>query len=259
MQTRGKFIVLEGLDGSGVTTHSTLLKKWLIENGHRAHHSAEPTDSPIGALIRLILKNYWKIPKRPDILGLLYAADRLYHVNYETYGHSGTGGIHNALHEGYIVVYNRYILSSLAYQSVPSSGVEVDVKWLQEINRYSTGNGGRTPDITFFLDVPPDECMKRITFQRESYELFESYNNLKVVYDNFKRIIREHIYPVIEINGMQDGKPRPLDEVQAEIRSYVKNELNENQDTKKRGRKHKLENINTVDRFITSNGIELND
>ncbi|MGH9923523.1 MAG: dTMP kinase, partial [Nitrososphaerales archaeon] len=175
MVERGKFIVFEGLDGAGLSTHSSLLKKWLLENKYRVHLSAEPTDSPIGSLIRSMLKNYWQIPKRPDILALLYAADRLYHVNFESYGQTGSvGGLQNALHEGYIVVYNRYILSSLAYQSVPSSGAEVDIDWLKKINNFTLRNGTPIPDMTIFLDVPPEECMKRITFERERYELFET-------------------------------------------------------------------------------------
>ena len=115
-QSKGKFIVFEGLDGSGLSTHSSLLRDWLKNQGYRVHLSAEPTDGPIGVLIRQILKDFTKIPKRPDILALLFAADRLYHVGHESYGAGKREqeGLLNAMREGYVVISNRYILSSLA-------------------------------------------------------------------------------------------------------------------------------------------------
>lgn len=195
----------------------------MTSKNYRVHLSAEPTDSPIGNLIRGVLKGYWQIPKRPDILALLYAADRLYHVNFESYGQrrGDIGGLRNALHEGYFVIYNRYILSSLAYQSVPSSGVEVDVEWLKKINMFSLRNGAPLPDLTIFLDVPPEECMKRITFERERYELFETYATLKVVYDNFRRLIQEQLFNVVSIPGLENGRVRDIEQVQNEIRKAI--------------------------------------
>lgn len=221
----GKFIVFEGLDGSGLSTHSGLLRDWLVEKGYRVHLSAEPTDSPIGSLIRLILKRYWQIPRRPDILALLYAADRLYHVNFEQYSVSGSHGLQNALYEGYMVIYNRYILSSFAYQNIPFGGVEVSLDWLKLINKFAVGNGTPIPDLVIFIDVPPEECIKRIVLGREKYELFEDYSNLSRVYDNFKKLIKGEEFNVVEIQGIENGLPRSKKDVQNDIREAVSKEL----------------------------------
>ena len=214
----GKFIVFEGVDGSGVTTHASRLKDWLYKQRIHVHYSAEPTDSPIGAVIKWVLKSYWNVPKRPDLLGLLYAADRLYHVNYETFGHSG-GGLHDAMKKGYVVIYSRYILSSLAYQGVYNEKVEVSEEWLKTINNF--GIGLPAPDLTIFLDVPPEKSLDRIRNQRDRFELFENTNDLERVYNRYKELIKDPIHNVVQISEMKNGKEKTIDEVQTEIRRLV--------------------------------------
>lgn len=219
----GKFIVFEGIDGSGVSTHSAMLREWLVEKRHRVLLTAEPTDGPVGALIRQILRGFTNIKKRPDILALLFAADRLYHVFQHPYGtikDESREGIKNALHEGYIVIGNRYLLSSLAYQSIPSGGVKVDMEWLARVNN---PNGGiPIPDLTIFLDVPPKESISRIQSGRQRYELFENYDDLEAVYQRFKEIIGQSIWNIAQIKGVKPkGGAKSVQEVQGEIRNEV--------------------------------------
>src|SRR5579864_7294663 len=108
---RGLFIVLEGLDGAGTTTQLVRLAERLRRAGERVVATAEPTDGPIGALIRQALRR--RLVHRDgraltdESLALLFAADRVDHV---------AGEIEPALARGQHVLCDRYVLSSLAYQ-----------------------------------------------------------------------------------------------------------------------------------------------
>src|SRR5262245_58804737 len=119
---RGRFIVVEGVDGSGSTTHTRLLAKALRKRGHRVHTNCEPTTGPVGGLIRQVLQKRITIPGEsgPKSLGwstmaLLFAADRLDHLDSE---------ITPALRKGEWVISDRYDLSSLAYQSLTAPSAE---------------------------------------------------------------------------------------------------------------------------------------
>src|SRR5712691_5300009 len=174
MPKRGRFVVLEGIDGSGISTHAEQLRDWLLSQGYSVVLTAEPTDGPVGVLIRQILRGHVNIPKRPDILALLYAADRLYHAYTLSYGiekDETRVGIKNALQEGKIVISNRYLLSSLAYQGVAGAGVQVTLDWINTVNNpeISGRPGGLLPipDLVILLDVPPEVTMRRIRAGRQ--------------------------------------------------------------------------------------------
>jgi dTMP kinase len=229
---QGIFIVFEGLDGSGLTTHAVLLQKWFKDKGfEKVHLTKEPTEGPIGLLIRQILKELVYIPKDPIILTLLFAADRIYHLYYEPYGpidrmRIGQIGLRKALSEGYIVISDRYVYSSYAFQTVPVGDISVDLKWVQEVNRYII-----KPDLVIFLDVPPEVCLSRIAIERWRYQLFENYPDLKSVYERFKKILLmlknegERIVLIPQIK--ENGNIRQVDEVQNDIRSEVQKLLEE--------------------------------
>lgn len=136
------FIVLDGGDGAGTTTHSHLLKGFLESKGYKVHLTQEPSKSKIGLLIREFLKNK-EIPPTTD--ALLFAADRDLHYHNE---------ILNKLKEGYIVISDRYLESSIVYQSVQSDKISVD--WVKEINKFVG-----LPDITIILDVDPKIALAR--------------------------------------------------------------------------------------------------
>ena len=104
---KGILIVIEGLDGAGLSTQAALLAGYLRDKGEAVILTKEPTTSPIGNLIRSALKHEWK--PSPLELQLLFAADRENHLEKE---------IEPALRENKIVISDRYILSSLAFGSV---------------------------------------------------------------------------------------------------------------------------------------------
>ncbi len=146
------FIVLEGGDAAGTTTHSRLLKGFLESQGFKIHLTQEPSHSKIGILIREFLKNK-DIPPTTD--ALLFAADRSLHFKNE---------IKKKLEEGFIVISDRYIESSIVYQSVQSH--EISVEWVKEINKFVG-----SPDITIILDVDPKIALARK--EDEDLEKFE--------------------------------------------------------------------------------------
>jgi len=107
---RGKFIVIEGIDGSGKTTQVKKIEKLLTHNDFHVHVTRECTDNPIGKLLRnLYLSGKRKCDER--VINMLYAADRLDHITNEE------DGMLNILNEGIHVLSDRYYLSSLAYDT----------------------------------------------------------------------------------------------------------------------------------------------
>ncbi|HEY0088021.1 MAG TPA: dTMP kinase [Candidatus Lokiarchaeia archaeon] len=142
MSQKSLFVVLDGVDGSGTTTHSRILAGTLESKGYKVYLTQEPSNSEIGLLLRKFLKND-NVPPTTD--ALLFAADRDFHYHIE---------IKKKLDEGYIVISDRYIESSIVYQSVQSD--KISVKWIKEINK-SVGQ----PDITIILDIDPKISLER--------------------------------------------------------------------------------------------------
>ena len=145
MSTKGCLIVFEGIEGSGKTVVSKNLQKYLLTKEYKVLWTREPTTSRIGVLIEEILERKTEVAE--EAIPLLFAADRADHTKYV---------IIPAINKGRIVVSDRYIHSSLAYQK---SGMEKAFrrKWLEEINRYSI-----KPDLIIFLDIVPEEGLRRI-------------------------------------------------------------------------------------------------
>lgn len=163
---RGRFIVLEGIDGAGTTTHAKRLSKTLKKEGWDARLSAEPTGGPIGSLIRQVLANRLMVrdadgprPFAWSTMALLFAADRLDHLD---------SFVVPALREGAVVISDRYDLSSIAYQSVTAPEGPRVVPWIREINRCAL-----RPDLTVILDVPHEVAAQRRGKRGGSPDLFE--------------------------------------------------------------------------------------
>lgn len=164
-----RFIVIEGLDGSGTTTQMKLLVE-AFDTMHISCHAAfEPTSSPIGTLVRDVLQK--KTVTTPLALAMLFAADREDHLNHPL------TGIIERLASGTIVVCDRYKYSSLAYQSV-----ECGFDRVQELNMFPD------PRFVFFIDTPIDDCLKRIDIRSNERELFERQEFLAQVRDNYELI-----------------------------------------------------------------------
>ncbi len=160
------FVAIEGIDGSGKSTQQKLLVEKLKAKGVKIYETCEPTNSPIGSIIRNIFNHKMEGDHR-TIAGL-FIADRLDHLlnKYE--------GLLKKLEDGYFVVCDRYYFSSYAYQ-----GCHMSMDWVIEANSLSAEL--LRPDINIFIDVSPEICMKRINANRNSIEMYETLENLNKV------------------------------------------------------------------------------
>jgi len=161
------FIVFEGPDGSGLSTQTKLLAKWFRSKGKKVLLTKEPTNSMIGGLIRSILRKEWKVDMKT--FGLLFSADRAHHLSSE---------IEPALKDGYYVVCDRYILSTLAFNAEKGN-----LEWLKELNSQF-----RKPDFIFIMDVPGKVCVERIKKSRFGMEFFEEPEKLNIVRKNYNEL-----------------------------------------------------------------------
>ncbi len=165
MQKKGKFIVLEGLDGSGTTTQLKNIESYFQRNNINHLLTYEPTSDKIGALIRKILRKNWTTNEKS--LQLLFCADRSHHL--ETC-------IIPAINEGKYVVCDRYIYSTIAFGSI-----NCDIKWLEALNKYFL-----KPDLTLYFNTSVKTCLERINKRDNQKEFFEEEDKLikvKKTYD----------------------------------------------------------------------------
>ena len=202
---RGAFIVFEGIDGAGHSTHAGKLQNW-IKNTMPNYRSKvivtkEPTDGPIGAIIKLALEE--RIKLSPEALALAFATDRADHISYE---------ILPKLREGYVVICDRYYLSSFAYQSVAG----IDLNWLIAINSKCI-----RPDITILLDAPAEVCWRRIPRDRPHRELFKHPEKLENVRQAFKHIAKILVERYNEHIVIIDTE-QPIESAHREVVTYVK-------------------------------------
>ena len=186
---RGLFIVLEGPDGAGISTQTSLLHSGLTNRGIRSIATKEPTAGPIGSLIRQVLTHRLvNPPDRPlseDVVALLFAADRLDHVYVD---------VLPRLEAGIHVVCDRYRLSSYAYQ-----GATLGQDWVRALNERTVA-----PDVTFFIDVPPEISQARIAARGHYVELYETEERLRPIYANYLQLVeqaREAGERIIVIDG----------------------------------------------------------
>ncbi|MDD4318913.1 MAG: dTMP kinase [Candidatus Peribacteraceae bacterium] len=148
----GTFIVLEGPDGAGTSLHAKLLAERLEQAGKKVLRTAEPTEGPIGAWIREILRGREVMPA--SALQMLFTADRAWHVERV---------IRPALLEGTVVVSDRYSLSTVAYGTVQG----LDQQWLKDANK-----GFPQPDCVILTLPTLDVCLERLG-RREERDIFE--------------------------------------------------------------------------------------
>lgn len=193
------FIVIDGVDGCGSTTHSRLLAGFLESENLKVHLTQEPSKSEIGVLLREFLKNN-NIPPTTD--ALLFAADRDLHYNNE---------IKKKLDEEYIVISDRYIESSIIYQSLQSD--EISVKWVKEINKFVD-----QPDLTIILDIDPRVSLARKTEQK--LEKFEDTPFLNKVRDLYLRRAKKLGYYIVNSDDI-------IEFVQEKIQKIVIDKLKE--------------------------------
>ncbi len=167
----GRFIVIEGLDGSGKSTQVALLKQALEKLGRRVAVTHEPTDAAVGGMIRETLAGL--APRSDAELAALFLADRIRHNT------NPVNGIQKLLLDGTDVLCDRYYYSSLAYQSLT-----VDLDWLVAANCGCPAI--RKPDLCIFLDVDAARCKERMDTSRHFLEIFErSGEQMERIRQNF--------------------------------------------------------------------------
>ena len=154
---RGKFIVFEGLDGSGKSTQIALLESRLKAQGREVYRTAEPTDGGTGRRIRAALSG--EKPCTKAELAALFLADRIAH-------NTGQNGFRRRLDAGVDVLCDRYYYSSFAYQ-----GLETDLDWVAAMNRNCPEI--TKPDLCVFLDVDYRRCKERLDAGRAKLEIYE--------------------------------------------------------------------------------------
>jgi dTMP kinase len=196
MTKKGFFICIEGLDKSGKTTQSTNLVDGLCRRGYDAIYTSEPSDGEIGKFIRRYILQR---KSRVDVMveALLFAADRAEHTERV---------IKPNLREGRVVVSDRYLYSSLAYQGAAGASLS----WIREINKAAV-----KPDLAIYLDVPVDEILRRCEGRKSVMEHRETQEKVREIYLS---LVREGELLLVDGN-------KPVEEAAREIMRIVLKKL----------------------------------
>jgi dTMP kinase len=182
------FIVLEGLDGAGTTTQASFLAERMRRAGISVVSTSEPTHGSIGKLIRNVLSG--AVETTPEALAMLYAADRHEHV------YDPEHGILRTLERSWVVC-DRYVFSSLAYQTV-----QCDYELVYELNRRFP-----LPRHLVYIDLGPEESEVRRK-GRDAPEIFENLEFQRSVYRRYQRALAEFEHTDMQIHFI-DGSSSP--------------------------------------------------
>jgi dTMP kinase len=189
----GIFIVFEGIDGSGKSTHIKLLAKELRGRGFHVLETSEPSRDRIGTFIREYAeRNGGRFTLETETL--LFAADRYEHVKQV---------IAPALKRGNVVITDRYFYSSIAYQGATG----IDLAWIREMNRFAP-----RPNLGILLDIRPEHSLERVN------------NRAKTVFEvsDYLRKVREIYMGMVERGELLSvDADRPKNQVRAEIKGLV--------------------------------------
>lgn len=232
---KGCLIVFEGIDGSGKSEQYRRLIKNLEKERYYVVPTKEPTpNQPIGMLIRKVLYESTEVTEKA--LALLFAADRADHTERK---------IKPALKDGAVVVSDRYVHSSLAYQS-RGMKTELDLNWLYTINRFALD-----PDIVVFLDISPEVGQNRLVngqkrvqdhtyfedlIQQEKirsiyYEVLNLDRKVTDLFDfEWKKAEKIRKYKMVRINNtvvLRIDGTLSIEEIEKMVLKYVKNYLEE--------------------------------
>jgi dTMP kinase len=193
MKKRGFFIVFEGVDGGGKSTQINLLENFFEEKCYPVLLTKEPTNNSIGSLISQYAVSKIRSLK-PETEALLFAADRIEHSKQ----------IKEHLKNGIVVISDRYLHSSLAYQS--AAGVDVD--WIRSLNK-----GILNPDIVFLLDIDPKISLMRVNDRNRT--IFEKKAYLIRVREKYLEFAKAGELVVVDAS-------RSIEEVQKDVRAIIK-------------------------------------
>lgn len=198
MEGGGFFIAIEGIDGSGKTTHSKKLARWLNKHGVKSIYTREPTNGDIGRILKRMAR---KKNVDPRVEALLFAADRLEHLNKV---------IQPYVKKGYVVISDRYVYSSLAYQTVTTS----DPEWVKEINKFAY-----KPDLTILLDLEPRIGLSRV---RRNRTRFEEESFLEKVRQEYLRLAGKDELKIIDASkSIEEVFEKIVREVEEHLKSKI--------------------------------------
>jgi dTMP kinase len=204
------FVVVEGIDGSGSTTHAKLLAKAIKSRGPEVALTCEPSSGPIGSLIRQVLQRRLFVPDATgprnfawSTMALLFAADRMDHLD---------STVAPALRAGSVVVSDRYDLSSLAYQSVTAHNGAESIPWIRELNAQAL-----RPDLTIVIDVPVELAEERRRARGGGEEIFDALEiqaKLATVYARAEELVpNDRMFHVPGTGEIQEVAARILQTV----------------------------------------------
>lgn len=185
------FIALEGIDGSGKSTQIKLLQKRFEALGQKVYVTAEPTDGRIGKLIREIFSHKEEADQK--VIAALFVADRLHHLLNKK------DGVLDKLEQGYVVLTDRYYLSSYAYHSV-----YLPMQWVIESNAMAASI--LRPTVNVYIDMAPEKSMERILQSREQIEMYETLEHLQRVKAKYEEAITtvQHQERILRVSGEQN-------------------------------------------------------
>ncbi|AZS37672.1 Thymidylate kinase [Microbacterium lemovicicum] len=204
---RGLFITLEGGDGAGKTTQAALLEAWLTDAGRTVVRTREPGGTDVGVLVRdIVLHHRGEIAPRAE--ALLYAADRAHHV--ETV-------VRPALERGDVVIQDRYLDSSVAYQG---AGRVLGSAEVRDLSLWATG--GLLPDVTVLLDVDQSVARGRLDADDKPFDRLESEQSA------FHERVRSEFLALAAAEPdrfLVLDAARPIDDLAAAVRDRVSGAL----------------------------------
>ncbi len=196
----GKFIVFEGIDGSGTSTQAELLKKNLLSSGVSAVATCEPSSGPIGNLIREGFKKRVAFVEDAKLfdeqMAYLFAADRHDHL------YNSVDGIFSLNNSGITTISTRYFFSSLVYHVSD----EDEYQFVKKLNEKFP-----LPDLTIYIDNPVELSLERIAL-RAHRDIYENREKLQKVKTNYERVFKEFNKNLLIVDGSKS-----IDEIQNEI------------------------------------------
>ena len=205
---RNLFIVFEGVDGSGTSTQTTLLKNYLTAQGIKAVETCEPSNGPIGNLIRQALKKRVLLvsdeQKFDEQMAYLFAADRYDHLYNEV------DGVFKLIKDDFTVISTRYYFSSLAYHW----NTLEDLEFVQKLNEKFP-----KPDLVIYIDIPIEVGLGRMS-DRSVKDIYENQQKLARVRKNYQEIFRNYDGLILQLDGTQDK-----DIVHQEIVNFLENKF----------------------------------
>ena len=205
----GLFITFEGGDGSGKTTQVALLTEWLVAEGHTVVHSREPGGTELGLELReIILHRRGYIAPRAE--ALIYAADRAHNIATK---------VRPAIERGDIVIQDRYLDSSVAYQG---AGRVLDGTEVRDLSLWATE--GLLPDLTVLLDLDATTGRSRIDAARDADADAATYDRLEAEKSDFHERVRRSYLALAHAEPERFvvlDATDPVEELAASIRSRV--------------------------------------